>query len=102
MVKNLPASAADIGDTGSSLGWKDPLEKETATHSSILAWKILWMEEPSRGSLGCKESDTSERLHFHFVCLLISVVFACNVNHSLICNFELCWVTKFVSLILMS
>ena len=29
-----------------SLGWDDPLEKEMATHSSILAWKILWMEEP--------------------------------------------------------
>ena len=30
------------------LGWKDPLEKETATHSSILAWKTAWMEEPGR------------------------------------------------------
>ena len=32
-----------------SLGWEDPLEKEIATHSSTLAWKILWMEKP--GSL---------------------------------------------------
>ena len=31
-----------------SLGWEVPLEKEMATHSSILAWKIPWMEEPSR------------------------------------------------------
>ena len=31
-----------------SLGWEDPLEKEVATHSSILAWKIPWMEEPGR------------------------------------------------------
>ena len=31
-----------------SLGWEDPLEKEVATHSSTLAWKILWSEEPSR------------------------------------------------------
>ena len=31
-----------------SLGWEDLLEKEMATHSSILAWKIPWMEEPSR------------------------------------------------------
>ena len=31
-----------------SLGWEDPLEKEMATHSSILAWKIPWMEEPAR------------------------------------------------------
>ena len=31
-----------------SLGGEDPLEKEMATHSNILAWKIPWMEEPSR------------------------------------------------------
>ena len=31
-----------------SLGWEDPLEKEMVTHSSILAWKILWTEKPSR------------------------------------------------------
>ena len=29
-----------------SLGWEDPLEKEMATHSSVLAWRIPWMEEP--------------------------------------------------------
>ena len=31
-----------------SLGWEDPLEEEMAIHSSILAWKILWMEERGR------------------------------------------------------
>ena len=31
-----------------SLGWEDPLEKEMATHSSILAWEIPWTQEPSR------------------------------------------------------
>ena len=31
-----------------SLGWEDPLEKEMATHSSILAWRIPWIEEPGR------------------------------------------------------
>ena len=31
-----------------SLGWEDPLEKEIVAHSSILAWKIPWMEEPGR------------------------------------------------------
>jgi len=41
-----------------SLGWEDPLEKEMATHSSKLAWKIPWIEEPSRYSpQGHKESD---------------------------------------------
>ena len=42
-VKNLPA----IQETwAQSLGWEDPLEKEKATHSSILAWRIPWTEEP--------------------------------------------------------
>ena len=31
-----------------SLGWEDPLEKEMATHSSTIAWKIPWMEDPGR------------------------------------------------------
>ena len=44
-VKNLPA----VRETRvRSLGWEDPLEKEMATHSSILAWKITWTEEPGR------------------------------------------------------
>ena len=37
------------------LGWEDPLEKETATHSSILAWRISWTEEP--GGLQSTESQ---------------------------------------------
>ena len=46
MVKNLPANARDIRDTGSILGQEAPLEKEMATHSSILAWKVPWTKEP--------------------------------------------------------
>ena len=51
-----------------SLGWKDPLEKETATHSSTLAWKIPRTEEPGRLRTvhGDKDLDTSEQLQFHF------------------------------------
>ena len=50
-----------------SLGWEDPLEKEMATHSSILAWRIPWTEElDGLQSTGRKESDTTEQLHFHF------------------------------------
>ena len=42
-----------------SLGQEDPLEKEKATHSSILAWKILWAKEPGGlQSMGLRESDT--------------------------------------------
>ena len=42
-------------------GGEDPLEKETATHSSILAWRIPWTEAPGRATVhGLTESDTSE------------------------------------------
>ena len=45
MVKHLPAMWKTWVR---SLDWKDPLEKEMATHSSTLAWKIPWTEEPGR------------------------------------------------------
>ena len=48
VVKNLPANAGDIRDVGSIPGREDPLEEGMATHSSILAWRILWTEEPGR------------------------------------------------------
>ena len=51
-----------------SLGWEDPLEKETATHSSILAWRRTLV---GYSPWGHKESDTTERLHFHFQSYLI-------------------------------
>ena len=50
-----------------SLGWEEPLEEVMATHSSILAWRIPWTEEPGGyGSRGCKELDVTEQLtHTH-------------------------------------
>ena len=61
MLKNLPA----MWETWvQSLGWEDPLEKGMTTHSSILAWRIPWTEEP--GGLyspwGPKELDVTEWL----------------------------------------
>ena len=59
MVKNLPS----VQETWvQSLDWEDPLEKEMATHSNILAWKIPWTEELATGykPWGPKESDTTE------------------------------------------
>ena len=54
LIKNLPA----MQETWvRSLGWKDPLEKEMATHSSILAWRIPW---------GCREWARLSNFHFHF------------------------------------
>ena len=57
-VKHLPV----VRDTWvRNLGWEDPLEKEMATHSSILAWGIPWTKEPGRlQSMGHKELDTDE------------------------------------------
>ena len=46
MVKNPPANAGDIRDVGSVSGWEDPLAEGMAAHSSILAWRIPWTEEP--------------------------------------------------------
>ena len=59
VVKNSAANARDVGDAGSIPGWEDPLEEGMATHSSILAWRISWTEEPGR-PLGVAESDTTE------------------------------------------
>ena len=58
MVKHLPIT---LETQVRSLGWEYPLEKEMATHSSTLAWKIPWMEKPGGlQSMGCKESNTTE------------------------------------------
>ena len=46
MVKKPPANAGDTRDMGLILSWEDPLEEGMATHSSILAWRIPWTEEP--------------------------------------------------------
>ena len=61
------ASAYNEGDWVQSLGPEDPLEKETAKHSSTLAWKIPWTEERGRvQSMGSQRIGTTEQLHFHF------------------------------------
>ena len=62
MVKHLPT----MWETRIRfLGQEDPLDKEMATHSSILAWRIPWTEEPGGlQSMGSLESDTTEQLHF--------------------------------------
>ena len=73
MVKNLPT----MWETQvQSLGREDPLEKEMATRSSILAWRIPWTEEPGRlqsTGLQKKELDTTEWLHFTSTWLQASI-----------------------------
>ena len=62
-----------------SLGQEDPLEREMATHSSILAWRIPRTEERGRlQSMDGKESDTTKRLHFHFLSVH---VYMCVLTH---------------------
>ena len=46
MVKTPPANTGDTRDVGSILGWEDPLEQGMTTHSSIVAWRVPWTEEP--------------------------------------------------------
>ena len=61
LVKDLPAMQATWVRF---LGWEDPLEKEMATHSSVLAWRIPWAGEPGGLlSMGSQESDTTEQLN---------------------------------------
>ena len=57
-VKNLTTVQETQVIQVQSLGWEDPLEEEMATHSSILAWRIPWIEEPDRlQSMGSLDSD---------------------------------------------
>ena len=64
MAKNLPTTQEN---QVRSLGQEDSLEKGMATHSSILAWKLPWTEEPGElRSRGRRESDMTERLALSF------------------------------------
>ena len=72
-VSDGKESACNAGGPNLILGKEDPLEKGTATHSSILVWRIPWTEEPGQlySPWGCKELDTTQRLtHTHTPCSL--------------------------------
>ena len=75
-VKRLPA----MRETGvPSLGQEDPLEKETATHSSILAWKVPWREEP--GWLLSMESQKSRARLSDFTITITMYLLLYTLNH---------------------
>ena len=67
MVKNLPA----MRETWiQSLGWEDPPEKGTATHGSVLAWRIPWTEEPGGlQSMGSQSQTQPGNFHFYHAVL---------------------------------
>ena len=72
-------SACSSENQVQSPGREDPLEKEMATHSSILAWKIQWTEElGGLQSVGLQESDMSQRLTHYWipVCIVYGSVLA--------------------------
>ena len=71
VVKNLPAIQEMQVQ---SLGQEDPLEKEMATHSSILAWRIPWTEEPGGLQSMGFQRDTTERLTLYLVLYILLVL----------------------------
>ena len=69
IVKNPPAVRETQEMRVRSLSWEDPLEKEMATHSSILAWRAPWTEEPpGLQSMGLQELDTTEVMKHACTC----------------------------------
>ena len=65
MVKKLPANVGDLEMQVQSLGQEDSLEEEMATHSSILAWRMPWTEEPGRlQSVGSRRVGCNFHIHF--------------------------------------
>ena len=92
-VKNPPAMQETRVQ---SLGWEDPPEKEMATHSSILAWRIPWTKEP-RGlqSMGSQELDMTQQLNHHrfssnIFFLLKDFNISCSVDMVLRNSFSFC------------
>ena len=81
-VKNLPARQETRVQF---LGQEDPLEKEMATHSSILAWRLPWTEEPGRlESTGSQELEMTEQLNHHIFTFLKGAYHDCML--SVICK----------------
>ena len=80
VVKNLPTKAGDLRTQVPSLGQEDPLEKNTAIHSSILAWRIPWTEEPG-GLQSTGHRDGHDLAHTHARGLLYE-----RVSHSVMSN----------------
>ena len=98
MVKNLPTVQKTRVQ---SMGLEDPLEKEMATHSSILAWRIPWTEEPSKVyPWDCKESYTSDQhTHTENMSLCIYTISSLSIHLSRILNLSII-ITQFVKFLL--
>ena len=82
VVKNLPTNAGDIQNSGWSLGWEDLLEEGMATHSSILAWRIPWTEEP----VGLQPIWSQSWIQLTWLGMMHGTNLHMNVHGSFICN----------------
>ena len=74
-----------------SLGWEDPLEEEMVTHSSVLAWKVPWTEEPSGlQSMGLQRIRlaVAKDSHFHFHILKSGI--AGSIKHNIVLSNCVC------------
>ena len=80
MVENLPAMQETWVQ---SLGWEDPLEKDMATHSSILAWRIPWTEKP-----GVLQSMGSQRVGHDWVTHIFTFLFRRDSSTPILSNFR--------------
>ena len=86
-----------------SLDWEDPLGNEMATHSSILAWRIPWTEEPGYSPWSCRESDVTEWLTCTHISPIVSTihqmwVWASTVPQIFSYIFTLCFTDHYPSL----
>ena len=71
IVKNSPANAEDVRDAGPIPGWEGPLGEGMAAHSSILAWRVPWTEDPGLQSIGSQRIrlnwSSLARTHTYFM-----------------------------------
>ena len=82
VIKNLPASVGDIRDAGSVLGLGRFLEKEVTIHSSILAWKTSWTEEPGGlQSMGSQRVRHSCATHTYLLTKYIHLYYFLNFTY---------------------
>ena len=79
VVENPPVNAGDTGDVGSVPGMGSPLEEEVVTHSSILAWKIPWTEEP--GGLHSMGLQRVIHIHMHIHTHTYTHIYKCIHTH---------------------
>ena len=106
VVKNPPAYSGDVRDTGSSLGWEDPLEEGMAICCSILAWRFPWTEEPgvlqfiqfSKSWTQLKWLSRQGYMPFLFISLLVKAGSYAVITY---CTIKLPWDLVLISLLKM-